>query len=118
MQTFSRLLWKIMSVQYLIPLNKKENKPRTRPLEYIQISYDKEAHFLSCEIMNTKYHYLFSITQICSHNLFIMSLSWSLSSTQDSTKETWTYRKEVKEGGGEKGDDTEFYKTSQVSKHI
>lgn len=69
MQTFSRLLWKVMSVQYLIPLDKKENKLRTRPLEYIRISYDKETHSLFREIMNIYYHYLLSVTQIYSHNL-------------------------------------------------
>lgn len=46
----------------------------------------------------------------------MMSLSWSPSSLQDNTKETWTYRKEVKEGRN-KGDETEFFETSQVSKH-
>lgn len=106
--------WCLSSISY--HWMKKENKTRTRSLEYIQISYDKETHFLSCEIMNINYHYLLSVTQICSHNLFIMSLSWSPSSLQDRTKETWTYRKEVKEE--KKGDDTEFCETSQVSKHI
>lgn len=83
--------WCLSSISY--HWIKKENKPR----EYIQISYDKEAHFLSCEIMNKKYHYFLSITQIGSQNLFMMSLSWSPSSLQDSTKEIWRYRKEVKE---------------------
>lgn len=73
--------WCLSSISY--HWIKKENKPRTRPLEYIQISYDKEAHFLSYEIMNTKYHYLLSVAQISSHNLFMMSLSWSPSSLQD-----------------------------------
>lgn len=42
-----------MSVQYLISLDKKENKLRTRPLEYIRILYDKKTHALSCPYHKT-----------------------------------------------------------------